>query len=268
MICSRSLAYLTHNAQRCQDATWTNKGQTVIKWEKDKMKPTNFYIDRNNYLYFVDKSNEKVFIWTTYSNKPSQIVKLEDKRFRYVYIDGNQTTFFHKCEKRFSKEKSVVMVKFDRKILELFIHTDGKTYCTSKDFGKDKFQKDSPKNSWSPGGILLKHDFHVFLIHSDHVDFLDSDVFIGEELEKKSSIENRYGETFFVDKGKIFECFSKKCQCFIGCGEKNELTGVRFDIYGNLFVLDEENHRLQKYELEKNSCCKLCSRSRFIVSFF
>ena len=62
----------------------------------------------------------------------------------------------------------------------------------------------------------------------------------------------------------IRKCSLKKCPCFIGCNESPGIasdqlrrpTHITFDIYGNLFVLDQGNLRIQKFQLEKNSCCK------------
>ena len=54
-------------------------------------------------------------------------------------------------------------------------------------------------------------------------------------------------------------------RCVVGCSEKNGSAanqlflpfGLSFDRYGNLFVSDLHNHRIQKFSLANNNCSKL-----------
>lgn len=53
-------------------------------------------------------------------------------------------------------------------------------------------------------------------------------------------------------------------RCIVGCQRRNgsdsnqlhSLFSFAFDSYGNLFVCDTENHRIQRFELMRNSCRK------------
>ena len=54
-------------------------------------------------------------------------------------------------------------------------------------------------------------------------------------------------------------------RCVVGCSQKNGTApnqlfypfGLSFDSYGNLFVSDSHNHRIQKFLLANNNCSKL-----------
>jgi hypothetical protein len=62
-------------------------------------------------------------------------------------------------------------------------------------------------------------------------------------------------------------------RCIVGCTglfgtAANQLyipVNLRFDSYGNLFVVDQANYRIQKFFLESNSCSKY--KINFLVSF-
>ena len=79
---------------------------------------------------------------------------------------------------------------------------------------------------------------------------------------------NKY--VFIVDHGnsRIVGSGPNGFQCLVGCNGRgssaNKLHNPRamsFDKYGNIFVVDAANHRVQKFELKKNSC------SKFIIIF-
>jgi DNA-binding beta-propeller fold protein YncE len=58
-------------------------------------------------------------------------------------------------------------------------------------------------------------------------------------------------------------------RCIVGCSgyggsAANELyypRSLSFDNYGNIYVTDTENQRIQKFFLATNSCCKYRNRS-------
>jgi hypothetical protein len=58
-------------------------------------------------------------------------------------------------------------------------------------------------------------------------------------------------------------------RCIVGCSgyggsAANELyypRSLSFDSYGNIYVTDTENQRIQKFFLATNSCCKYRNRS-------
>ena len=63
---------------------------------------------------------------------------------------------------------------------------------------------------------------------------------------------------------RIIQYFWTGWKCLIGCDSQTGLTNselafpthLAFDYEGNLFVLDRGNRRIQKYQLERNTCCK------------
>ena len=94
--------------------------------------------------------------------------------------------------------------------------------------------------SGAPGTITLSHPSAVILD-------ADGYLFISDNLNNRIVRSGPFG-----------------FQCLLGCsavagGAANQLNiprGLAFDSYGNLFVVDRSNRRLQKFLLATNSCGK------------
>jgi len=78
-------------------------------------------------------------------------------------------------------------------------------------------------------------------------------------------------DLFIVDYGnrRIVKSGSNGFQCLVGCNgsgsAQNQLSYFRsasFDSFGNLFVVDSSNYRIQKFNLISNICSKFCLKYR------
>ena len=80
------------------------------------------------------------------------------------------------------------------------------------------------------------------------------------------------GYLFIIDTGnyRIIASSSTGFRCVAACSGKNGSTADRlfnarylaFDSYGNIFVTDDDNHRIQQFILNSNSCGKFVQVSR------
>ncbi|CAF4346555.1 unnamed protein product, partial [Adineta steineri] len=70
---------------------------------------------------------------------------------------------------------------------------------------------------------------------------------------------------FIVDRynHRILRSRSNDIRCIIGCNGKGSQshqlffpTSLSFDSYGNIYIIDEDNHRIQKFDFLLNSCVK------------
>jgi DNA-binding beta-propeller fold protein YncE len=77
---------------------------------------------------------------------------------------------------------------------------------------------------------------------------------------------------FIVDhaNSRIIRLESNSFRCVAGCGGRGSASNqlidpwfVRFDSYGNMFVTDRANHRIQKFVLLTNLCRKFRRRKKY-----
>ena len=81
------------------------------------------------------------------------------------------------------------------------------------------------------------------------------------------------GYLFIVDQAhcRVVGSGPNGFRCVVGCSGKNGSVanrlnwpfGLSFDSYGNLFVSDSHNHRIQKFSLANNNCSKLLDSGFF-----
>jgi hypothetical protein len=70
---------------------------------------------------------------------------------------------------------------------------------------------------------------------------------------------------------RIIRAGPNEFQCIVGCtgksgsasNELNKSYALRFDSYGNLYVADEYNDRIQKFSLATNSCGKYLEKTKY-----
>jgi hypothetical protein len=133
-----------------------------------------------------------------------------------------------------------------------------------------------------PTGIFVHTNFSLYV--ADHFNHriqlfqpgkMNGITLIGNELSGSLILKNPPSITvdaddylYIVDRqySSIFRLGPVGLDCVIGCsGEKgsksnqlNEPFSISFDTYGNIFVLDGGNNRIQKFALARNSCSKFC----------
>ena len=137
-----------------------------------------------------------------------------------------------------------------------------------------------PDTLYYPRGIFVAGSFDLYVadcnnhrIQRFHPSQLNGSTVAGREVS--GTIELRYPTAVMLDgDGYLFIADSQYCRivgsgpygfrCVIGCNTgpgsaSNQLTyppAMGFDSYGNIFVTDTNNHRVQKFVLSFNSCGK------------
>lgn len=129
----------------------------------------------------------------------------------------------------------------------------------------------SSKQLCNPSGIYVHDNFDLYVADTGNhriqvfrnLSLYGETYFPGySDFKPRDIVMDIRGALWVAVEGKdeIHQCWPTWCSCKIGCGEKGDKlhqpTHLGFDQYGNLFVLDRGNHRIQKYKLERNTCCK------------
>jgi hypothetical protein len=131
-----------------------------------------------------------------------------------------------------------------------------------------------------PYGIFVDTDFHLYVADSGNhrIQRFRLNESHGETVAGNESNEtmrllwptgvavDANGSLFIADSGnhRIVESGPNGFRCIVGCSNSPGLASdqlsspwsLSFDSYGNIFVSDWENDRIQKFILETNSCSK------------
>jgi DNA-binding beta-propeller fold protein YncE len=132
----------------------------------------------------------------------------------------------------------------------------------------------------APWGIFVDINFDLYVADSDNHRIqlfksgeLNAITLAGSEVPGTISLNQPSGIVldadkylFIVDRSshRIVGQDSNGFRCLVGCSgsfglESNQLKkpyALSFDSYGNMFVSDDQNHRIQKFILSTNSCGK------------
>jgi len=127
-------------------------------------------------------------------------------------------------------------------------------------------------------GIFVDTNFDLYVADTDNHRIqlfkpgeLNATTLVGREISGTIALAGPCGIVldankylFIVDRynHRIVGQDSNGFRCLVGCSgssglESNQLNkpyALSFDSYGNMFVSDEPNHRIQKFILTRNSC--------------
>ena len=149
--------------------------------------------------------------------------------------------------------------------------------------GKPKL---SPESLHSPTAIYVDNDnFDVYIADTgnNRVQLVENGASVGSTFAGKDGQINmtldhptgltmdQNGYLYIANQvtPKILRCSQIHCDCIIGClkssdSSSNQLdrpSHLAFNSHGSLFLLDQGNRRIQRFNAEKTSCCKNLQRS-------
>lgn len=129
-----------------------------------------------------------------------------------------------------------------------------------------------------PAGIFVHTNFSLYVAdyHNQRIQLFQPGesrgiTLVGSEISESLRLKNPTSITMDADDylyiadrrySSILRFGPNGLHCIIGCSGKNGSEpnrlnlpfSISFDSYGNIFVLDEFNHRTQKFLLARNSC--------------
>jgi hypothetical protein len=215
----------------------------------------DIYID-NGY------TNHRVDMWSWNATSSVAVMNVTGRCF-YLFLDINDTLY---CSN-----------DLEHKVVKMSLNSGSNTPIIAAGTGMPGSQADM---LYFPNGIFVDKNFNLYVadLGNNRIQLFQSGQLNATtvltngssgliQLNNPSSVVLDGDEYLFIsDNGnnRIIKSGPNGFQCFLGCtgtsgSAPNQLYspyGLRFDSYGNLFVADYRNNRIQKFFLMTNSCGK------------
>ncbi|CAF3899628.1 unnamed protein product [Adineta steineri] len=246
--------------------------QEILMWinnsiNPNKNIPANFYdsysifVTNNGDIYYdTGGKNGRVDKWI--SNTDTFVPVMNDNSGSYgLFIDINNTLY---CS-IYSNHKIVKRCLNDSEMISTTAAGAGIRGSTSNEL-------------WNPMGIFVDINFDLYVADcfNHRIQLFKSGELNGTTIVGKGSSNNIISLTypsgivldadkylFIVDRDnhRIIRSGSNDIRCIIGCdktgSQSHQLsmpTTLSFDSYGNIFITDGLNNRIQKFDFLSNSC--------------
>lgn len=222
------------------------------------------FVTNNDEVYSQSKDQWKIYKWTnsTGTSQLAQQFNLECYRF---FIDTNNTLYgsaYHQNQ-----------------VLSVSLNNVGSTPIVVAGIGSSGGTPDLLSN---PDGIFVTSDFHLYVTDSGNgriqrfrlgenngTTVAGNGFPQGLILDRPADVTpDIYGYLFIADqkRNRVIQVGPNDYRCVVGCGEKNGLSlhelnapeSIQFDGFGNLYIADTDNSRIQKFAIATNPCgtCK------------
>ena len=218
-----------------------------------------------------------------------------------IYVSSQSSSSSYYIDKFTLNDTNSTLVGTSPKLCYgLFIDINDILYCCMRDNNQVvKKPLDSNSDVWSritdaaslnsPGGIFVDTNLDLYVADSgnDRIQLFHLGISIGITVAGSNSTSTTFplhGPTgvvldadkylFIVDQGnnRIVGSGSNGFLCIIGCSSNGSLpnllnspTSMAFDTYGNIYVTDTNNNRIQKFFLLDNTNCKFVKRNRIFI---
>ncbi|UJR21041.1 hypothetical protein I4U23_024141 [Adineta vaga] len=135
----RQVAVLSYNQPKfCRNATWAKNASTFANKSTVGSDPTDMFIDIDNTIYLVDKSNSHVLIWFNNSNNLTQTLSngLDDLTSIFVaanneiYIYNNYQWNYRVEKWNMSANMGIPVMYIDEACSGLFVDIGNTLYCS------------------------------------------------------------------------------------------------------------------------------------------
>ena len=284
-------------------ATWSVNGQTFASTNDVGSYPYGLFVNINNTVYVVDRSNRRIQIWEGINTTvpTSSFGNLSNPHSLFVTFTGDiyvDNGYQHSRVDKwiFNTTTSTLAMNVSQQCYGLFVSINNILYCSIMDLHQvvSKSLTDASQiptiiaGTGCPGdtaymlhyprGIFVdvNLDLYVADCYNDRIQCFPSGQSNGQTvtglgsfiLECPSAVALDVDKhLFIVDSGhhRVLGSDPNGFRCLVGCfGSWSSASGslfypqsMAFDSYGNFFVADMGNSRVQKFILLNNSSGKL-----------
>ncbi|CAF3924740.1 unnamed protein product [Adineta steineri] len=295
-------------------ALWNS---TVITFANSNIIGTNPYdlfIDTSNTVYILEKSLDRVQIWTEGDTIPTRNISNSMNDSFSIFVTSNGDIYIdngspnHRVDRWINNAtNSTPAMYVQGTCYSLFVDSNNSFYCSLGDL--HKVIKRSAYNEInqttivagngaaglgsnmlnSPRGIFVDIKFNLYVADciNDRVQLfqfgqLNGTTVVGYGANKTIDLDCPVGIVFDDDgyifisdsqNNRIIGSSSNGFRCIIGCASTSGFASnqlhhpqtISFDSYGNLYVVDVYNDRIQKFLLTSNTCVQQSSPSFFVT---
>lgn len=213
--------------------------------------PMDVVIDKEGAMYITDSGNNRVQKWTR--NAESGITVLNAQRPMGIALDNEESLYvsaFYKSQSliklRKNERNGYVIASNVRDLYNLFVDSNRSVYGADMSFNRIvRLDEGSSQMNTVIGGSFTFDDTSVSLPRSVHVDQMGT-IYVVEYGKNQVSRWLPGAKSGIVIAG--------------GNSQGNRAdqlalpTDIALDTYGNLYVADSANQRIQKFLIDKSSC--------------
>ncbi|CAF0747257.1 unnamed protein product [Adineta steineri] len=254
----------TVNREKRQILTWINNSINPNKIISANFSDSySIFVTNNGDIYYHnDRSNGQVDKWISNTNTSVNAMNVDSPCYG-LFIDINDTLY---CS-MFRRDKIIKRWLDDSELISTTAAGTGRSGSNSNEL-------------YGPKGIFVDVNFDLYVADCDNhrIQLFKHGELNGTTIVGKGSSNNiisLYYPTgialdadkylYIVDRGndRIIRSGPNSFRCIIGCnGEGSQShqlsspTSLSFDSYGNIFITDSDNHRIQKFDFLPNSCAK------------
>ena len=274
---------------------WNPEGITVANETILEDYPSDIFIDRNNTIYAINRPSGELHIWNE-DNESLLTIILGDSFDPWgLFVTPNGNIYIGNIHDETveewtldSENGTVVLSNYDY-CAGLFVDIRNYLYCslTEKHRVIKKLINSTSKRAILVAGgtsdsrlayprgifVTINLDLYVADWFNDRVQLFKfgqrRGITVSESvrlLQPTAVFFDADEYLFIVDSGhnRIIRTRSNAFHCIIGCSSVSDSTSSQldrpysatFDNYGNIFVVDEYNHRIQKFLLTTNTSSK------------
>ncbi len=224
---------------------------------------TTLFVTINGDIYFENGSEEgRIDQWAMNSNNNTVVTKFSSYCYG-LFVDTNNTLYCSsRCANRVVKQSLD-----DKSAMNITVAGTGSSGKASNELSQ-------------PWGIYVDINFDLYVADADNHRIqlfqpgqLNGTTIAGNGIPQNLMLDfptdvvlDADGYLYIADNrhGRVIRSKSGEWQCVIGCSGRggsapNKLYtaySIHFDSYGNIYVADEHNNRIQKFLLKTNSCGK------------
>ncbi|CAF1560090.1 unnamed protein product, partial [Didymodactylos carnosus] len=224
----------------CSKPTWSKNATTLIDIGTKSWKPHEIFMDPNDNLYVADKNNHRIVMFPNGFNIGTTVVR--DIEANDVFADSGGNIFIPTSNpngliqkwKLNSIERGVILANVSGQPLGIFVSNKGNIYVTEHTSNNRSRILKYPNSTYEQIVIYTRQALPegLFVDQCENVYWVDE----GFHQVKKFNNHSARGE---VVAGVPF----------IPGNSSQHLNGPRdiiLDAYGNLYITDRNNHRIQR----------------------
>ncbi|CAF4243577.1 unnamed protein product, partial [Adineta steineri] len=237
---------------------WSGSNGTLLRTITGSLKkPMSLFATMNGDIYVDNgKAYNEIDKWSWNTVNESIAMSVLDVCFG-IFVDLNNTIY---CS-----------VQYDDVVIKQSLNDSGNSYSIA---AGNEISGNGPDQLDEPQGIFVDVNFNLYVadLNNDRIQKFEPGSTSGTTVSTGSIILNvptdvvldANGYLFIVDsKGnRIIGSGPDGYRCILGCPNSNgtilyqfnKPQSLSFDSYGNIYVTDRDNYRIQKFQLASNYC--------------